>query len=102
MHEMTPVLQCGEWPEPVLGRAYTYHCTGMFSGAVQTGISTPVDLLKIRQQLQTARSGMASYVGPLQLLGRVLKTEGLPGEHESPNMHDQRFLSICLCSPDDC
>ncbi|CAL5229635.1 g12999 [Coccomyxa viridis] len=52
---------------------------GMFSGAVQTAISTPVDLLKIRQQLQVARSGMASYVGPLQLLRQILKTEGLPG-----------------------
>ena len=68
------------------------HCTGMFSGAVQTAISTPVDLLKIRQQLQTVRSGMASYVGPLHLLGQVLKTEGLPGVHATPGfLHDQDF-----------
>lgn len=65
-------------------RAHLYQCAGMFSGAVQTAISTPVDLLKIRQQLQIARSGMASYVGPLQLLRQILKTDGIPGEREHP------------------
>lgn len=60
-------------------------CAGMFSGAVQTAISTPVDLLKIRQQLQIARLGMESYVGPLQLLRQILRTEGLPGGHEDPS-----------------
>ncbi|CAK0784468.1 hypothetical protein CVIRNUC_007672 [Coccomyxa viridis] len=52
---------------------------GMFSGAVQTLISTPVDLLKIRQQLQSAQPGSASYIGPLQLLRSILRAEGLPG-----------------------
>ena len=51
----------------------------MFSGAVQTLISTPVDLLKIRQQLQSAQPGSASYIGPLQLLRSILRAEGLPG-----------------------
>ena len=55
---------------------------GMFSGAVQTLISTPVDLLKIRQQLQTTKPGMASHVDPLQLLWRIVATEGLPGAEE--------------------
>ena len=63
---------------------------GMFSGAVQTLISTPVDLLKIRQQLQTTNPGMASHVGPLQLLCRIMVTEGLPGaeEHQTSSVRD--------------
>lgn len=54
---------------------------GMFAGAVQTMISTPVDLLKIRQQLQLVPPGSPRYVGPLQLLQHILSTEGLPGDH---------------------
>ena len=63
---------------------------GMFSGAVQTLISTPVDLLKIRQQLQTTKPGMASHVGPLQLLWRIIATEGWPGaeEHDISSVRD--------------
>ena len=75
----------------------------MVSGAVQTAISTPVDLLKIRQQLQIARSGMASYVGPLQLLRQILKTEGIPGGREHPvavlttiQSDPRSFLSVML------
>ena len=55
----------------------------MFSGAVQTLISTPVDLLKIRQQLQSAQPGSASYIGPLQLLRSILRAEGLPGANRT-------------------
>lgn len=51
----------------------------MFAGAVQTLISTPVDLLKIRQQLQLVPPGSPQYIGPLQLLRHILSTEGLPG-----------------------
>jgi hypothetical protein len=47
--------------------------------AVQAVI-VPVDLLKIRLQLQTALPGSPGYVGPLSLLGRVLRREGLRGE----------------------
>jgi hypothetical protein len=53
---------------------------GMFAGAVQTAVSTPVDLLKIRQQLQLAPPGTPHYVGPLQLLGGILRSEGLTGD----------------------
>lgn len=53
---------------------------GMFAGAVQTAVSTPVDLLKIRQQLQRVPPGSPHYVGPLQLLRRILAREGLPGD----------------------
>jgi hypothetical protein len=40
----------------------------------------PVDLLKIRMQLQTAVRGAPGYIGPLALLGSVLRAEGLRGE----------------------
>ena len=53
----------------------------MFAGAVQTLISTPVDLLKIRQQLQLVTPASSQYVGPLQLLRHILSTEGLPGDY---------------------
>jgi hypothetical protein len=64
----------------------------MFSGAVQTLISTPVDLLKIRQQLQTTKPGMVSHVGPLQLLWRIMATEGWPGaeEHDISSVRDHQ------------
>lgn len=53
----------------------------MFAGAVQTLISTPVDLLKIRQQLQLVPPGSPLYVGPLQLLRHIIRHEGLPGDY---------------------
>ncbi|GBF97772.1 mitochondrial arginine transporter [Raphidocelis subcapitata] len=52
---------------------------GMFAGAVQTFISSPVELLKIRLQLQRARPGAADYVGPLGMLRRVVAQEGAAG-----------------------
>ena len=44
-------------------------------GAVQTLISSPVELLKIRLQLQRAPPGAAGYAGPLRMLRRVLAEE---------------------------
>ncbi|PSC73209.1 mitochondrial arginine transporter BAC2 [Micractinium conductrix] len=52
---------------------------GCFAGVVQTAVVVPVDLLKIRLQLQTALRGSPGYVGPLSLLARTLRTERLPG-----------------------
>jgi hypothetical protein len=52
---------------------------GMFAGAVQTFISSPVELLKIRLQLQRAHPGAPDYVGPLGMLRRVLRDEGAAG-----------------------
>lgn len=52
--------------------------SGCFAGAVQTAIVTPIDLLKIRLQLQTARPGSFAYVGPLSMLRFVISTEGIP------------------------
>ncbi|KAL4421041.1 hypothetical protein ABPG77_007516 [Micractinium sp. CCAP 211/92] len=52
---------------------------GCFAGGVQTAVIVPVDLLKIRLQLQTAVRGTPGYVGPLSLLGSILRTEGVAG-----------------------
>ena len=52
---------------------------GMAAGLAQTLIITPVDLLKIRQQIQTSVPGTAGFVGPLQLLARILRQEGVTG-----------------------
>ena len=52
---------------------------GMVAGLAQTLIITPVDLLKIRQQIQTSLPGTAGYVGPLQLLVRIFQREGVAG-----------------------
>lgn len=52
----------------------------MAAGVVQTFVVAPVELLKIRQQLQTATRGDTHYIGPLQLLRRLLAAEGIRGE----------------------
>lgn len=52
--------------------------SGCFAGAVQTVIVTPIDLLKIRLQLQTVRPGSLEYVGPLRMLRLLVSTEGIP------------------------
>ncbi|KAK9810913.1 hypothetical protein WJX73_007819 [Symbiochloris irregularis] len=61
---------------------------GMVAGTVQTAIITPVDLLKIRMQLQTASQGTPGYVGSLRMLGRVVQKEGLLGAY--------RGFGVCL------
>lgn len=43
-------------------------------------VIVPVDLLKIRLQLQTAVRGAPGYVGPLSLLGSILRSDGLAGK----------------------
>lgn len=53
---------------------------GMAAGVVQTFIVAPVEMLKIRQQLQTTVHGDAAYVGPVQLLRQVIRAEGIRGE----------------------
>eukprot|EP00884_Botryococcus_braunii_P002858 jgi/Botrbrau1/12573/Bobra.0169s0107.1 len=52
---------------------------GLFAGLIQTAIIVPVDLLKIRMQLQRASSGSAAYVGALQQLRHVVASQGLSG-----------------------
>ncbi len=46
---------------------------------MQTLVGAPVDLLKIRLQLQEAMPGGRGYVGPLALLRGVLRSEGPAG-----------------------
>lgn len=67
----------------------------MAAGLVQSLVITPVDLLKIRQQLQTAVPGSAAYVGPLQLLRHVCRAEGFTGEQRRPytSVHMQPEVS---------
>ena len=48
---------------------------------MQTAITTPTELLKIRLQLQTKLPGMPGYVGPLRLLRQVAQREGVTGAH---------------------
>ena len=52
---------------------------GTFSGLMQTAITTPTELLKIRLQLQTQLPGNPGYVGPLRLLKQVTVREGVSG-----------------------
>jgi hypothetical protein len=49
-------------------------------GGVQTLISCPVELLKIRLQLQQAMPGTPGYVGPWAMAGQVVAGEGVAGE----------------------
>ena len=52
---------------------------GTFSGLMQTAITTPTELLKIRLQLQTQLPGSPGYVGPIRLLKQVTMREGISG-----------------------
>ncbi len=52
-------------------------------GAVQSLISCPVELLKIRQQLQHSMPGSPGYVGPSGVLQQVLRSEGVPGARKA-------------------
>lgn len=57
--------------------------TGSAAGVVQTAVVSPVELLKIRQQLQALSPRDAGYIGPLQLLRRLLAAEGVRGEQKA-------------------
>jgi solute carrier family 25 (mitochondrial carnitine/acylcarnitine transporter), member 20/29 len=50
---------------------------GCFAGAAQMVLNNPMELLKIRLQLQTATRGMPGYLGPLSMLRHVIATDGL-------------------------
>lgn len=65
----------------ILVIAYSICCAGTFAGLMQTAITTPTELLKIRLQLQTKLPGMPGYVGPLRLLRQVTRREGISGAH---------------------
>ena len=61
------------------GHHYMHANAGMFAGTVQSTVITPVDLLKIRMQMQTAPRGSPDYTGSLQMLKRVIQREGFSG-----------------------
>lgn len=68
-----------------LGATYTLptlrqtFAAGMVAGVIQTAVVAPVELLKIRQQLQTVPVGRPGYIGPIRLLRTILAQEGLRG-----------------------
>ena len=47
---------------------------------MQTVVITPVDLCKIRMQLQTASQGSPGYISSVQMLRHVVQREGIFGE----------------------
>ncbi len=51
---------------------------------MQTAITTPTELLKIRLQLQTQLPGSPGYVGPIRLLKQVAMREGITGRPALP------------------
>ena len=57
---------------------------GTFAGLMQTAITTPTELLKIRLQLQTQLPGSPGYVGPVRLLKQVVMREGITGRLALP------------------
>jgi solute carrier family 25 carnitine/acylcarnitine transporter 20/29 len=50
--------------------------SGFFAGAVQSPLTSAVELLKIRQQLNGAAVGSPQYLGSVQALRRVVRGEG--------------------------
>ncbi|KAL3147862.1 hypothetical protein ABBQ32_002583 [Trebouxia sp. C0010 RCD-2024] len=60
-------------------KLWQVYAAGTFSGLMQTAITTPTELLKIRLQLQTQLPGDPGYVGPLRLLKQVAMREGISG-----------------------
>lgn len=61
-------------------------CVGMAAGVLQTALVAPVEMLKIRQQLQTACVGEVGYVGPVRLLRSITAVEGLRGVCKAPSV----------------
>ncbi|GMH33585.1 hypothetical protein BSKO_01419 [Bryopsis sp. KO-2023] len=53
--------------------------SGAFAGFAQSFVIAPVDVLKIRLQVQKAVPGDASYQGPIKMLANVIKNEGPRG-----------------------
>ena len=52
---------------------------GAFAGAVESFLSTPVDLVKCRLQVQRQSKSLAYYKGPIDCLRKVVHEEGLQG-----------------------
>lgn len=50
---------------------------GVCSGFVQSVVAAPVELLKIRLQVQVANKGLAGYIGPRQQLSSLVRTNTL-------------------------
>jgi solute carrier family 25 carnitine/acylcarnitine transporter 20/29 len=70
-----PTLQTS----PPQRQSLTHHIftAGCFAGAIQTLVVTPIDLLKINLQLQTAIPSCPSYRGPIQMALDIFRQHGL-------------------------
>lgn len=75
-HIMAPHANLAQCAVPSLSQVFWAGC---FAGLVQTFVVTPIDLLKIRLQLQTAVPGSPAYRGPLRTLQSTLQTDGFCG-----------------------
>jgi hypothetical protein len=79
--------------------AHTHTHTRVHAGSMQTFISSPVELLKIRLQLQRAKPGSAGYVGAVGMLRRVLTHEGVPGARLGPRRAGRATNHTCQRQP---
>eukprot|EP01023_Acetabularia_acetabulum_P058889 TRINITY_DN7018_c0_g1_i2.p1 TRINITY_DN7018_c0_g1~~TRINITY_DN7018_c0_g1_i2.p1 ORF type:complete len:185 (+),score=18.08 TRINITY_DN7018_c0_g1_i2:151-705(+) len=51
----------------------------MFAGLVQCTATCPIDVLKIRLQVQKELPGQQGYIGPLSLLHKIIRYKGVQG-----------------------
>lgn len=58
---------------------WAHGACGALAGAVQSAISSPVELAKTRLQIQGDSGGRALYKGPLDCLRQLVKAEGYRG-----------------------
>ena len=52
---------------------------GSFAGSVQVALWSPIEMIKLQSQLQTAKRGDPSYNGPWKIARGILQTQGMPG-----------------------
>eukprot|EP00803_Ostreobium_quekettii_P008502 evm.model.scf_2502.2 EVM.evm.TU.scf_2502.2 scf_2502:5580-9336(+) len=57
---------------------HVFSC-GVLAGAAQSFVAAPVEVLKIRLQVQTATPGMHSYKGPIQMASQIVQRAGPQG-----------------------
>nr|XP_037274785.1 mitochondrial basic amino acids transporter-like [Rhipicephalus microplus] len=58
---------------------WAHAASGVLAGAVQSVISSPVELAKTRLQIQGQSGARALYKGPVDCLRQILRVEGLRG-----------------------
>jgi solute carrier family 25 (mitochondrial carnitine/acylcarnitine transporter), member 20/29 len=78
-HSNTTTTNPAIQTSPPQRQSLTHHIftAGCFAGAIQTLVVTPIDLLKINLQLQTAIPSCPSYRGPIQMALDIFRRHGL-------------------------